>query len=783
MRVISTTKPHILISGFYHPSLNLHRLFTSGTDPVPQTPKKDDPVDGNGDRTNEETRIGERPLRQKAAREAGEGVDVKIGMRKEDPAEGDGEREVGSRRARRGVREAEKVEDVIARMIASRAWTTRLQNSIRRLVPRFEKDVVYNVIDGAVNADHALRFFRWVERAGLFDHDKDTSLKMIERLGRAAKLNHARCIMLDMPGKGVEIDEDVFVVLIDSYGKEGIVQESVKLFQKMKELGVVRTGKSYDAFFKVIFRRGRYMMAKRYFNKMLEEGIEPTLHTYNIMLWGFFLCQRIETANRFYEDMRNRGIMPNVITYNTLINGYHRVKKIEEVEKVFFEMKERNIEPTVISYTTMIKGYSSVCKVDDAVRMFEEMKSYNIKPNATTYTTLLSGHCDAAKMTEAEKVLKEMVESHAAPKDNSIFVRLLYGQCKVGNLDAASHVLKAMIRLSIPTEAGHYGILIENFYKGKQYDRAVNLLDKVIEKELILRPESTLDMEASAYNPMIEYLCSNGHTAKAETLLRQLMKKGVQDPKAFNNLIQGHAKEGKPEAAFEMLKIMIKRGVKTQGNSFVLITKSFLKKGNPTDAKMALDTMIENGHAPDASLYRSVMESLFKDERVQTASRVLKTMLEKGVKENMDLFPKILEALLMRGHVEEALGRIELLIQSGIAPDIDSLLTALSEKGKAVAAVKLLDFALERDLTLDFSSYDKVLSTLLEAGKTLSAYSILCKITEKGGAADKRSCEDLIRTLTQEGNTKQADILSRMIMGGEKGRSSTKRAKQALLAA
>ncbi|KAF5955234.1 hypothetical protein HYC85_008090 [Camellia sinensis] len=690
---------------------------------------------------------------------------------------------IANQRTLRGKhRNPEKLEDIICRMMANRPWTTRLQNSIRNLVPEFDHSLVYNVLHGARNSEHALQFFRWVERAGLFQHDKETHFKIIEILGRASKLNHARCILLDMPKKGVEWDEDMFVMLIDSYGKAGIVQESVKIFQKMEELGVERTIKSYDTLFKVIMRRGRYMMAKRYFNKMLSEGIMPTCHTFNLMIWGFFLSSRVETANRFFEEMKSREISPNVVTYNTMINGYHRVKKMEEAEKFFVEMKGRNIAPTVISYTTMIKGYVSVGQVDDALRLLEEMKSFGIKPNAITYSTLLPGLCDAEKMPEARNILKEMVEKYIPPKDNSIFIRLISGQCKADTLDAAADVLKAMIRLSIPTEAGHYGVLIENFCKAGVFDRAVNLLDKLIEKEVILRPQSTLEMEPSAYNPMIMYLCNNGQTAKAETFFRQLMKKGVQDPIAFNNLLRGHSTEGSPDSAFEILNIMIRRKVPSEGSAHKLLVESYLKKGEAADAKTALDSMIEQGHLPDSALYRSVMQSLFEDGRIQTASRVMNTMVEKGVKENMDLVAKILEALLLRGHVEEALGRIDVLMHSGCTPDFDNLLSVLCEKGKTIAALKLLDFGLERDFNIDFSSYDKVLDALLAAGKTLNAYSILCKVMEKGGPTDESSCKDLIKSLNEEGNTKQADILSRMMMGGDKAARSKKGKKQASIA-
>lgn len=586
---------------------------------------------------------------------------------------------------------------------------------------------------------------------------------MLQILTRYNKLNHARCILLDLPKKGLPYDEDMFVALIEGYGRAGIVQEAVKIFQKCDQKSV----KAYDALFKVILRRGRYMMAKRVYNAMLREGIEPTRHTYNILLWGMFLSLKLDTAVRFYDDMKSRGIEPDVVTYNTLIHGFFRFKKVDEAESLFVEMKGKNLMPNVISYTTMLKGFVDVGKVDRAFEVFEEMKDCGIKPNAVTFTTLLPGLCDADKMVEAGNVLGEMVERYIAPKDNSVFMKLIECQCKGGNLDAAVDVLKAMIRLSIPTEAGHYGVLIENFCKANVYDRAEKLLDKLIEKDIVLRPENSYEMEASAYNRMIEYLCDNGKTAKAETFFRQLMKKGVLDPVAFNNLMCGHSKEGNPESALEIATIMSRRKVHSDEYSYRLLIESYLRKGEPADAKTALDHMLEGGHEPDSSLYRSVMESLFEDGRVQTASRVMKNMVEKGVekgvKKNMDLVSKILEALFIRGHVEEALGRIDLLMNSGCKPDFDHLLSILCEKEKRIAALRLLDFVLERDIIIDFSNYDKVLDTLLAAGKTLNAYSILCKIMEKRGATDWSSRDELIKSLNQQGNTKQADVLSRMV--------------------
>ena len=47
-------------------------------------------------------------------------------------------------------------------------------------------------------------------------------------------------------------------------------------------------------------------------------------------------------------------------------------------------------------------------------------------------------------------------------------------------------------------------------------------------------------------------------------------KRGVDDKVAFNHLIRGHAKEGKPRSAFEILSIMTRRRVESDADAELL---------------------------------------------------------------------------------------------------------------------------------------------------------------------------------------------------------------------
>ncbi|CAA6666440.1 unnamed protein product [Spirodela intermedia] len=632
---------------------------------------------------------------------------------------------------RRPTESSAPLHETICYMMAKRPWTTRLQNSIRSLCSSFDQELVLAVVRGAREPDHALRFFRWVEKTG-FRHDTATYGEIVRLLTRHRMLNHARGLILDdMPKRGLQPDERMLAALIEGYGLAGIPQEAVKIFRRMPELGVERGVRSYDAFFKAILRSGRAMMAKRVFNQMLREGVEPTLFTFNNLIWGFCLCQRMSTAARFLAEMKERSILPDVVTYNTFVGGLRRPR------------------PNSITYALLIKGYASSGKVGEALRFFAQMVEKGIKPTEQTYSALLPGLCgDMERLGEAKKLLGEMTERHIGLRDGSVFLNLISGLCGAGRLDEALQVLPMMEGLKARADLSHYNFLLENLCRESRYDRAVEMVDEVVEKGVLLDPRSSSsEMSPGAYNPVIEYMCRNGLTKKAEALFRQLMKKGADDPVAFDNLIRGHAREGTPESAADILAIVNRRGVTTESDAYAMLVESFLGKGDPAVAKATLDSMIEQGHLPSPSLFRSVMEALFEDGRVQTASRLMRSMIEKGVRENLD------------GHVEEALGRINLLWVNECAPDVDRLLLVLCDKGKTIAALKLAEFGLEAECEIDFSTYDR-------------GYTLLCKIKKKGGATNQKGCQALIKSLIAEGKTEQADTLYRLVFGHARGKRS-----------
>ncbi|KAG0450233.1 hypothetical protein HPP92_026873 [Vanilla planifolia] len=377
------------------------------------------------------------------------------------------------------------LDETICRIMFQRPWTTRLQNTIRFMVPVFDQPLVLAIIRRAGERDpeRALHFFRWVEKTG-FRHDPHTYTEIISSLTRASMLNHARCLLLDdMPKRLVPRDEHMFAVLIDAYGRAGIPQEAVKIFRRLPELGIDRTVLSYDALFKAILRRGRVLMSKRVFNSMIRDGVPPSLSTYNILIWGFCLSLKMQTARRFFLDIKERGLSPDVITYNTLLNGWVRMKNMDEAQKVVDEMLAADISPNSITYNLLIKGHVSCGNVDYGIQLFDEMRSKELSATPRTYAALMPGLCDDVERTTAAlSVFKEMAEQKVTPKDKSTFLRLITTLCKAGDFDGALNVHRSMDCFRIPLDSLHYSKLIESLCTGGKLEHAVEMLDELLAK-------------------------------------------------------------------------------------------------------------------------------------------------------------------------------------------------------------------------------------------------------------------------------------------------------------
>lgn len=601
-----------------------------------------------------------------------------------------------------------------------------------------------------------------------FSHTPQSYFFMLEILGRERNLNVARNFLFSVEKRSngvVKLEDRFFNSLIRSYGEAGLFKESMKLFQTMKSIGVSPSEVTFNSVLSILLRRGRTNMAKDVYDEMLGTyGVAPNTCTYNILIRGFCKNSMVDEGFHFFKEMMSFNCDPDVITYNTLVDGLCRAGKVGIAHNLVNGMskKGKGLNPDVVTYTTLIRGYCMKGEVDEALVILEEMTRGGLQPNIITYNTLIKGLCEARKLDKMKDVLERMKGDGSVFPDTCTFNTLINSHCRAGNLDEALKVFESMKKFQVAADSASYSVLIRGLCQKGDYDMAEMLLDELFEKEILLHNVGSKPLAAS-YRPIFQYLCEHGKTKKAERVIRQLMRRGTQDPPSYNTVIMGHCKEGAYENGFELLVWMLRRVFLPDVEIYDCLIDGFLQKDKPLLAKETLEKMLKSSYQSKTSTWHSVLARLLEKGCVNESASVIVMMLEKNIRQNINLSTKSLQLLFGRGLRDRAFEIMGLLYKNGYCVKIDEVVQFLCKRGKPSEACKMLLFSLENHQNVDLGLCNTVILDLCKISKASEAFSLCYELVEKGLYRELICLNDLIAALEAGGKIEEAAFISKRI--------------------
>ncbi|OIT37391.1 PREDICTED: pentatricopeptide repeat-containing protein At3g53360, mitochondrial-like [Nicotiana attenuata] len=198
---------------------------------------------------------------------------------------------------------------------------------------------------------------------------------------RVGKQIHCRIVKL-----GFNSFSFVCNALLDFYSKSDLFEESLKLFQEMKEHDVV----SWNTLIAGCVSSGRYEDAMRFLKEMLLEGLEANLYTYSSILSICGDLPAIEWGKQSHCRVLKPGFDSNVVVGSALIDMYAKCGRLVDARRVFDVLPMKNL----VSWNTMLVGYAQHGFGKEALEIYATMQSNGIKPNDITFLGVLSacGH-------------------------------------------------------------------------------------------------------------------------------------------------------------------------------------------------------------------------------------------------------------------------------------------------------------------------------------------------------------------------------------------------------
>lgn len=219
---------------------------------------------------------------------------------------------------------------------------------------------------------------------------------------------------------------DVYLnnVLMDLYFKCGVVDDGVKVFDKMSGRNVV----SWTTMISGLLRNGRLGVAGEMFEKMPVKNVVA----WTAMINAHARSEKPERAFALFAEMQSNGVKPNQHTLVGLLVACSELGSLELGRWVHNFALENGFQISVYLGTAMIDMYSKCGDLECAKEVFDSMESKSV----ATWNVMITSLGVHGRSLQALAVFEEMERMNVKP-DEITLMGVLCAILHMGDVEEA----------------------------------------------------------------------------------------------------------------------------------------------------------------------------------------------------------------------------------------------------------------------------------------------------------------------------------------------------------
>ncbi|MCD9644189.1 hypothetical protein HAX54_032337 [Datura stramonium] len=330
-----------------------------------------------------------------------------------------------------------------------------------------------------------------------------------------------------------------FNSMITGYMNEGLVEEAIKIFDKMKHKdtatwstmlsGYVKNGLHQDAL--ITFQK---MMSYnvplnesslvctlsacgelgaldqgRWIHKYIlnKRDIVISVNVDTALVDMYAKCGCIEFSYQLFEKMPQR----DVVTWGVIISSFATHGQASKCFQLFDEMIESGVEPNGIVFVAILSACSHAGLVEKGCHYFDQMvHQFGIRPSIEHFGCMVDLLGRAGRLAEAEQLILSMPE-----EPNSIILGALFNACRIHNdVERGRPLFQRLINLEPSPD--RYKLAASLFANnGEDYEIRKLLKDKNLETRCGL---SNIQVDGVDHEFMVSDIANNRAEDVYETL-------------------------------------------------------------------------------------------------------------------------------------------------------------------------------------------------------------------------------------------------------------------------
>ncbi|KAI8047212.1 uncharacterized protein B0P05DRAFT_566551 [Gilbertella persicaria] len=274
----------------------------------------------------------------------------------------------------------------------------------------------------------------------------------------------------------VDVNEMVFINMMNAYRKQKKYHESLRLFEQLLEAGKQPTVKAFNAVLQIFTAQGSVDRASYIFESMLQLNVEPDAATYTEMIRINANAGHMKHCVHYYTKMLQSNIPPNVYTYSTLIEGACRKNDTRLILRWLHAMSAQDIQPNEVIMSSVLKSFAKQHMPEVVFEVAQQAAMTGIKTDAVLYTILLKMQAESTGIEGALKIHQDMLAESVEP--NTFTYTTLIDICGKNYMPETAEKIFDLMKRSRRHKPNTvtYSVLIDAWLKAHRREKAESVL-------------------------------------------------------------------------------------------------------------------------------------------------------------------------------------------------------------------------------------------------------------------------------------------------------------------
>ncbi|KAM7514115.1 hypothetical protein LguiA_003698 [Lonicera macranthoides] len=347
-------------------------------------------------------------------------------------------------------------------------------------------ELVYRVLRYCCHSGvESFRFFNWA-RTNHPQYDP-TTLEFEELLKTLARTRHWETmwkVAHQMKAQNLPISPSVISFIIEHYGKHGLINQAVELFNRLKTFNCPQTTEIYNSLLFALCEVKNFQGAYALIRRMLRKGGVPDKRTYSVLVNGWCSAGKMREAQEFLEEMSQKGFNPPVRGRDLLIDGLLNAGYLESAKGLVRKMTKEGYVPDVGTFNSLAEAVCKSGEIDFCIDLYHSICRLGLCPDIETYKIMIVAASKAGKSDEAFSILHRSIEDGHRPFP-SLYAPILKSLCRSGQFDDAFSFFSDMKVQGHPPNRPVYTMLIKMCSRGGRFVEAANYLVEMTELNLL----------------------------------------------------------------------------------------------------------------------------------------------------------------------------------------------------------------------------------------------------------------------------------------------------------